>query len=755
MKIKKKISELAKEFDISSKDIVTITKEIGVEQKSTASSLSEVELNLVLDAIIFKNQVEDFSMYVKKEPPIEETKEDIKLKNEKEKEDAKAVQAVIEKPIEKKVRYVDTRQNTIDQSRLDDSKIEKIMQGTDIYGTDNQKQKIKKTGRNQRFDKTGNRFNKFDKRPEKMVIKPEIIKVKIPEEISVGELAERLKKSATDVIKKLMVMGTMASVSQLIDYDTAALISMEFGAEVEKIITVTLEDELFVSEADNEADLASRPPVVVVMGHVDHGKTSLLDSIRNSDVTSTEAGGITQHIGAYKVKINNQDITFLDTPGHEAFTAMRMRGAQATDIAIIVVAADDGIMPQTIEAINHAKAAEVSIIVAINKMDKEGANPDKVMQSMTEHGLVPEEWGGDIICVPVSAKSKLNIDKLLETILLISELKELKANPKKAADGIVIEAKLDKARGPVTTVLVQGGTLKSGDIVVAGTSVGKVRAMHDYKGKVLKQAGPSTPAEIIGLADVPTAGDVFRVVSDEKKARQVVEQRKFNEKEELWQSRRKITLDNLFAQISEGQIKDLNLIVKADVQGSVEAVTNSLEKLSNEEVRVKVIHGGAGTITESDILLASASNAIIVGFNVRPDAKTLDSAKTNNVDMRLYRIIYQAIEEMESAMKGLLAPKFKENILGHAEVRNTFKVTGVGTIAGCYVLDGKVARNSEVRIVRDGVVVFEGILSSLKRFKDDAKEVASGYECGLGFDKFNDIKNGDVIESFIMEEVKQ
>ena len=490
------------------------------------------------------------------------------------------------------------------------------------------------------------------------------------------------------------------------------------------------------------------------MGHVDHGKTSLLDAIRNSDVTSTEAGGITQHIGAYRVNTNGQDITFLDTPGHEAFTAMRARGAQATDIAILVVAADDGIMPQTIEAINHAKAADVSIIVAINKMDKEGANPDRIKQELTEHGLVPEEWGGDVMCVPVSAKTKMNIDTLLENVLLLAELRDLKANPNKAASGTVIEAKLDKARGPIATVLVQNGTLRTGDVVVAGTSVGKIKAMSDYKGKIIKEAGPSEPVKILGLSEVPTAGDIFKAVDDEKKARQVVEQRKFNEKEEIFNKRKTITLDNLFSQIAEGEIKELNIIVKADVQGSAEAVTTSLEKLSNDEVRVKVIHAGVGTVTESDIMLASASNAIIIGFNIRPDAKTTESAKLHEVDIRLYRVIYQAIEEMEAAMKGMLAPKFREAIQGHAEIRNTFKVSGVGTIAGCYVLDGKIVRNSEVRIVRDGVVVYEGVLSSLKRFKDDAKEVASGYECGCAFDKFNDIKEGDVVESFIMEEIK-
>ncbi len=754
---KKKISELAKEFNLPNKQIMEMIKNLGIEGKNSASSsLDEKELDLVLDAIIFSHQVEDFSMYaIEKKVEAKPQKDEKSIEEEKKNE--QDIIEVIEKPIEKKVRHIDTRQNTIDESRLDDTKIEEIMQGTDIYATGStSKQKIKKSGKNQRFERQNNKFNKNNQeKKQPVVIKPEILKVKIPDEISVGELAERLKKTGTEVIKKLMGFGVMASLSQIIDYDTAYLIAEEFGAQVEKIVTVTLEEELFHEEEDRPEDLKQRPPVVVVMGHVDHGKTSLLDAIRNTDVTATEAGGITQHIGAYKVKIGNDDLTFLDTPGHEAFTAMRARGAKATDIAILVVAADDGIMPQTVEAINHAKAADIPIVVAINKMDKETANPDKIRQELTEYGLVPEEWGGDTICVPISAKTRMNIDKLLETVLLLAELKELKANPDKAASGIVIEAKLDKGRGPVATVLVQNGTLHAGDIVVAGTSVGKVRAMNDYQGKATRMAGPSVPVEILGLSEAPTAGDVFKVVNDEKKARQLVEDRKFNEKEAIFNSRKTITLDNLFSQIAEGEIKDLNLIVKADVQGSVEAVTASLEKLSNEEVRVKVIHGGVGTVTESDILLASASNALIIGFNVRPDNKTIESAKANDVDIRLYRVIYQAIEEVEAAMKGMLAPKFRENILGHAEIRNTFKVSGVGTIAGCYVQDGKIVRNSEVRIVRDGVVIYEGALNSLKRFKDDAKEVASGYECGMGFDKYNDLKEGDVIECFVMEEIKQ
>ena len=546
----------------------------------------------------------------------------------------------------------------------------------------------------------------------------------------------------------------MASVSQTIDFDTAALIGDDLGFIIKQEIIVTDEDRLFNDVEDKEEDLKPRPPVVVVMGHVDHGKTSLLDTIRKTNVIAKEAGGITQHIGAYRVRIHDKKITFLDTPGHEAFTSMRMRGAQVTDIAILVVAADDGIMPQTVEAINHAKAAGVTIIVAINKIDKEGANPDKIKQELTEYDLIPEEWGGDTICVPISAKYNQNIDELLEMVILVAEMKELKANPDRRAKGTVIEAQLDKGRGPVATVLVQNGTLKTGDIVVAGTAEGRVRAMVDDRGNKVKKAGPSVPVEIIGLSEVPEGGDTFYAVDDEKKARAVVEKRKEKIKEEHIKSRSVVSLDALFDQIKEGEVKDLNIIVKADVQGSVEAVKQSLTKLSNEEVRVNCIHGGVGGVTESDVMLAAASNAIIVGFNVRPDNGALSSAKQNDVDIRLYRVIYHAIEEIEAAMKGMLAPKFKENILGHAEIRNTFKVSGVGTIGGGYVQDGKISRNSQVRIVRDGIVVHEGILSSLKRFKDDVKDVAAGYECGIGIENFNDIKDGDIVESFVMEEIK-
>ena len=525
------------------------------------------------------------------------------------------------------------------------------------------------------------------------------------------------------------------------------------GAKVEHEVHVTIEEKLFDESEDMEENLQPRDPVVVVMGHVDHGKTSLLDAIRKTKVTEGEAGGITQHIGAYRVKVGGRPITFLDTPGHAAFTSMRARGAQITDIAILVVAADDGIMPQTIEAINHAKAAKVPIIVAVNKIDKEGANPDRILQQLTEYELVPEEWGGETIVCNISAKFGQGIENLLEMVLLTAEVADLKANPNRQAKGTVIEAKLDKGRGPVATVLVQNGTLHAGDAVIAGTAVGRVRAMTDDDGRKIKSAGPSVPVEIIGLGEVPGAGDIFYAVEDEKMARQLVEQRKEKEKEERNKAFHKVTLDNLFASIQEGQMKELNIIVKGDVQGSVEAVRASLEKLSNEEVRVKVIHGAVGAINESDVMLASASGAVIVGFNVRPDRAAADSAAQQGVDMRMYRIIYDCIEEMEQAMKGMLAPKFREAVLGHAEVRTTFRVSGVGTIAGCYVQDGKIQRNAQVRIVRDGIVIHEGVLSSLKRFKDDVKEVASGYECGCGFENFNDIKEGDVFEAFVMEEI--
>lgn len=581
------------------------------------------------------------------------------------------------------------------------------------------------------------------------------LEIAIPDEISVSDLAGRLKIQVAEVVKRLMASGVMASASQVIDFDTAALVAMEIGAKVEKEVIVTIEDQLIDDSEDEAGSLVERSPVVVVMGHVDHGKTSLLDAIRHANVTASEAGGITQHIGAYQVKVNDRLITFLDTPGHEAFTSMRARGAQVTDIAILVVAADDGIMPQTVEAINHAKAAEVSIIVAINKMDKPDANAEKVKQELTEYGLVPEEWGGDVICVPVSAKTHNNIDSLLEMVQLVADVKELKANPDRQAKGTVIEARLDKGRGPVATVLVQNGTLHNGDIIIAGTAVGRVRVMMDDKGNRVEIAGPSMPVEITGLAEAPSAGDTFNVVADERLARQLVEERKQQAKEAAFQAYNKVTLENLFAQIEEGEIKELPIIVKADVQGSVEAVKQSLEKLSTSEVRVKVVHGGVGAVNESDVMLANASQAIIVGFNVRPDPVARSNAERDSVEIKLYRVIYDAIEEIESAMKGMLAPKTREVEIGRAEVRMVYKISNVGIVAGCYILEGKVARNNSIRIVRDGIIVADDKIDSLKRLKDDAKEVQQGFECGIHLSKFNDIKDGDILEAYEIEEYRE
>ena len=580
------------------------------------------------------------------------------------------------------------------------------------------------------------------------------LEIQVPDEIVVSELASRLKVTAADVIKKLFSLGVMVTINQSVDYDTACIVAEEFGAKVTKEVVVSIEERLFEEVEDTEENLQPRSPVVVVMGHVDHGKTSLLDRIRHANVTSGEAGGITQHIGAYRVKAGGRDITFLDTPGHEAFTAMRARGALATDIAILVVAADDGIMPQTVEAINHAKAANLSIIVAINKMDKPTANPDKVKQELTEHGLVCEEWGGDVICVPVSAKTGEGIDELLEMVNLTADVLELKANPDRLAKGVVIEARIDKGRGPIATVLVQSGTLHTGDTIIAGTAVGRVRVMRDDKGKAVKEAGPSVPVEIMGLAEVPSAGDDFAAVEDEKLARELVEKRKFDAKEEQFKLYKKVSLDNLFSQIEEGSMKKLPIIVKADVQGSVEAVSQSLSKLSNEEVKVEVIHGAVGAVTESDVMLAKASGAIIVGFNVRPNPAAADNAKRDGVDIRLYRVIYDAIEEIETAMKGMLAPKYREVDTGRVEVRQVMKLSSVGVVAGSYVLDGKVQRNGEVRVVRDGIIVAVDKIAGLRRFNDDVKEVAAGYECGITLEKFTDIKDGDIFEAFVTEEYR-
>ncbi len=756
--VKVKAYELSKNFGIPSKDIVKILHDYEVSTKNHMSSLEENELNVIFEYITQKNQVEDFSaIFPKAEEPKKEEKPAKKSKKASANEeniDAEKISGNEEEfssdATARKVRVVDTRVNAVDLDRLDNEKLEELIPENIKESNTSNKQKIK-GGKKNKMNKlsTKEELDKVVKKEKKK----EVINVLVPDEITVGELATRLEVSGAEVVKKLMLLGIMASVNETIDFDTASLIVEDFGGTVEHEIILTEEDKLFNDVEDSPESLIPRSPVVVVMGHVDHGKTSLLDTIRNANVTSGEFGGITQHIGAYRVRINDKKITFLDTPGHEAFTAMRARGALVTDIAILVVAADDGIMPQTIEAINHARAAEVSIIVAINKIDKDGANPDRVRQELTEHGLVPEEWGGDTICVEVSAKKNQNIDKLLEMVLLVAEMKELKANPNRLAKGTVIEAQLDKGRGPVATLLVQNGTLKTGDIIVAGTAVGRVRAMNDDKGKLIKKAGPSIPVEVLGLSEVPEGGDVFYAVEDERKARDVVEARKFKIKQEAQKASQKVSLDNLFEHIESGKMKNLNIIVKADVQGSVEAVRQSLERISNEEVRVNVIHGAVGAVTESDVMLASASEAIIVGFNVRPTPGATVSASASEVDIRLYRVIYDAIEDIEAAMKGMLAPKYKEAVTGHLEIRNIFKVSGIGTIGGAYVTDGKIQRGSLIRVVRDGIVIHEGELASLKRFKDDVKEVAAGYECGMSVEKFNDIKEGDVIEAYIMEQI--
>ena len=842
MVVKYKLSDLAKDFNIDSKEIIALLAKQYDDAKKTGSTLNEEELNYVFEQLTTIHAVKTLDAYFaegakreekkaereakkkaaekKAEPKVEakpaekkaeapkEEKKPVEKKAEPKPVEKKAEPKPVEKkaeikaeakPTEKKaepkaeakpqpkpqrkeepknkkpkekfenvirtrstetlevqkqVKKVNTRNDYVDLDKYNE-KYERIAPSSS-YNSDNMQRKQKLTQKSQQRGKpaSSKRETEADKlrRIQLQQQKKVQLKVLIPDEIVVSELAMRLKVTAAEVIKRLMLLGVMATNNQTIDFDTASMVAMELDAKVEKEIIVTTEERLIDDSTDSEESLKLRPPVVVVMGHVDHGKTSLLDAIRNTSVTSTEAGGITQHIGAYKVSVDGREIAFLDTPGHEAFTAMRARGAQLTDIAIIVVAADDGIMPQTVEAINHAKAAGVSIIVAINKMDKPEANPDRVKQELTEHELVPEEWGGDIICVPISAKTRMGIDELLEMVLLTADVKELKANPDRLAKGIVVEAKLDKGRGPVATVLVQNGTLNSGDIVIAGTAVGRVRVMTDDKGKKVTTAGPSTPVEIVGLAEVPSAGDIFNAVEDERLARQLVEERKQAEKDEKFAAYQKVTLDNLFSHIADGEMKELSIIVKADVQGSVEAVRQSLEKISNEEVRVRVIHGGVGAISESDVMLADASNAIIVGFNVRPDVLADNMAKEKGVDMRTYRVIYDCIEEIEAAMKGMLAPKFRDVEQGRIEVRQVYKLSSVGTIAGCYVTSGKVTRHSKIRVVRDGIVISEDEINSLKRFKDDVKEVASNYECGISLEKFNDIKEGDVFEAFITEE---
>lgn len=692
----------------------------------------------------------------KKQPrPPKKQLQTIKPQHRAEEQDVKNIQPQMERD---DLRRIDTRTVQVDLDKYNERYSQLAPQNKMTRDNYVRKQKLNQRSAQRGKQQYGKQRETEAQKLQRLALeraRKQQLKITIPDEIVVSELASRLKVTASQVIKKLMGLGVMAALNETIDFDTACVVAEELGAKVEREVVVTIEERLFEEEKDDEKDLQERCPVVVVMGHVDHGKTSLLDKIRNSHVTSGEAGGITQHIGAYKVALpDGKEITFLDTPGHEAFTAMRMRGANMTDIAILVVAADDGIMPQTVEAINHAKAAEVSIIVAINKIDKPTANPERVKQELTEHGLVPEEWGGDVICCPVSAHTGEGIPELLEMINLVAEVKELKANPNRLAKGAVVEAYLDKGRGPVATVLVQNGTLHVGDSIIAGTTVGRIRAMLDDKGRAVKEAGPSTPVEITGLDEVPAAGDTFNAVENERLARELVEQRKQKEKEEQFKSYQKVTLDNLFSQIEEGEMKELAIVVKADVQGSVEAVRQSLEKLSNSEVRVKVIHGAVGAISKSDVMLANASNAIIIGFNVRPDPIAAADAEEQQVEMRMYRVIYDAIEDVEQAMKGMLAPKTREVQLGRAEVRQVYKISNVGTVAGCYVLDGKVARAAQIRLVRDGIVIAEDQIDSLRRFKDDVKEVAKGYECGIGLQKFNDIKEGDIFESFLIEEYR-
>ena len=760
---KYRINALAKDFDVKSKDLITILDKAGFAGRTHMAVLDEAELSVIFETLTQQNEIDITAFFKeyddKKNAKKEEERkaaEAARAAAEEEKRKKKAEKGIQQQPQKKRsrdeVRVVDTRGTTnVDLSKYD----EKLLNYDNVVSESHTSvQKIKKKNKFAEQQKGKKQFDKKQQQ-QKPAQKPKPVQLKItvPETISVTELASRMKTAAAEVIKKLMLMGMMVSVNESIDYDTAYLIADEFGIKVEKEVVVTLEDKLFDETEDKEENLVSRAPVIVVMGHVDHGKTSLLDAIRNTNVTAGEAGGITQHIGAYRVSVGDKDVTFLDTPGHAAFTEMRARGANVTDIAVLVVAADDGIMPQTVEAINHAKAAGVPIIVAINKIDRPGADPDRVKTELTQYELVPEEWGGDTICVPVSALHRQGIKELLDMILLSAEMLELKANPRRAAKGAVIEAKLDKGRGAVATLLVQNGTLKHGDIIIAGNSVGRVRVMTDDKGRKITEAGPSVPVEIMGLAEVPAAGDIFNAVADERMARELAEQRRAKKKEDE-QNNQKVSLDDLFAQIGSG-VKNLNIIVKADVQGTAEAVKSSLVKLSNEEVKVQVLHTAAGGITESDVMLANASNAIVVGFNVRPDKNAIDMAARDKVEIRTYRVIYDCIEEIEAAMKGMLAPTYRENVLGHAEVRNAIHVPNVGTIAGSYVQDGKITRNASVRVVRDGVVIYEDKIASLKRFKDDAKEVMQSFECGIGLEKFNDIKVGDILEAYVMEEIER
>lgn len=790
MVIKYKVSDIAKDFGKNNKDIINILSEYCEGPAKKANTvLEENELNILFDKLTEDNSVESLNDYfnsakkAEKKKPAEKKnaaskeKKDDKEENKKHKNQAAILQMAeqaakrAEEKAKKKAsqvpqartkgetRHVDTRVNNVDLEKYN-QKYEDIAPANNMNDYQ-KKQKLNQKSKQYRKKKPQGMRAKSKKETEAQRLariaeqrKKQQIKITVPEEITVGDLAKLLRMTATEVIKKLMSLGVMATVNEVIDYDTAEIVATELGAKVEKEVVVTIEEQIIEEEVEDDENAVTRPPVVCVMGHVDHGKTSILDAIRHTEVTSTEAGGITQAIGAYQVDVNGQKITFLDTPGHAAFTAMRARGAMATDIAVLVVAADDGIMPQTVEAINHAKAAGVEIIVAINKMDKEGANPDKVMQQLTEHELVPEEWGGDVICVPVSAKTKMGIDKLLETILLVAEMAELKANPDRQAKGVVIEAKLDKGRGPVATLLVQNGTLNAGDILVAGTAVGKIRAMTDYHGKPIEKAGPSVPVEIMGLDSAPMSGDEFNAVSDEKLARALVEQRKAQAKEEEFKLFQKVTLDTLFDTISEGEMKELNIIVKADVQGSVEAVKQSLLKIENDEVNVKIVHGAVGAVSESDVMLAEASKAIIVAFNTGVDQIAADNAKRDGIEIKQYDIIYDTIEDIERAMRGMRAPKYRDVETGEVEVREVYKISSAGTIAGSLVTSGTIKRDGKVRVIRNGKQIADVKLANLKRFKDEVKEVSSGYECGISLDGWDDIQAGDILQAYVVEEYR-
>ena len=776
--MKYRVHEVAKDFNSTSKEISQILTDYASPPKNHMQVLENDELDVIFEYLTQHNQVASLAD-IFNVAPKQETKAPAPAAKQPQKQDAKSKEAPAPAPAPAPAAAPKKKENKphvpkpVAEKRVIDTRgsaavnIDKYNEKFDNMANERSRERDRKGGKEKIVNKAKQRqqqqaasAKRRQEERDKMqklqleLAKKQQLKVSIPDEINVGELASRMKKTAGEVIKQLIKLGVFASVSDVVDYDTAALVAMELGCKVEKEVVVTVEERLIDDHEDSADELVGRAPVVVVMGHVDHGKTSLLDYIRHANVASGEAGGITQHIGAYTVEINGSPITFLDTPGHEAFTSMRARGAMVTDIAILVVAADDGIMPQTIESINHAKAAGIPLVVAINKMDTVGANPERIKQQLTEYDIVPEEWGGDTIVCPISAKTGMGIDNLLENLVVLAEVQELKANPNRAAKGAVIEARLDKGRGPIMTVLVQNGTLKLGDIIIAGTAVGRVRTMINDKGQRITEAGPSVPVEISGMSEVPSAGDTFNAVADERMARELVEERKTQQKNAAFGMNKKVSLEDLFSQIQAGEMKTLNIIVKADVQGSAEAVKASLEKITNEEVRVKVIHSAVGAINESDVMLAATSGAIIVGFNVRPDNAARDSAARSNVDMRMYRVIYDCINEIEAAMKGMLSPKFKEAIIGHAEVRETYKVSKVGTVMGCYVTDGKIQRGCQVRVLRDNIVIHEGDLASLRRFKDDVKEVASGYECGMQIEKFNDVKVEDVIECYVMEQIK-